>query len=140
MKRFVIIFFLSLASSLWAAGENATLTANTSQLLVQGGEFTCTAAVSYPQTPDAIGWIVPLPKGWSIVSTSGPNIPEVSPPVGADTGEWAFIAIPGARAQFSFVAKYPAGAVTTELKGTVILRGKGEPVTLSTAGVKLEGK
>lgn len=102
------LFFLALALQGYA--QQAGLTADNSRLSSGGGTLKISASVTYNQTPGALGWVVTLPAGWSLVGTTGSQPPEIAPANGATARlEWAYVSIPDASVQFDFIVSYPAG-------------------------------
>jgi hypothetical protein len=79
--------------------------------LPAGGTLTFQAAITYAGlTPSALGYVITLPDGFSLVSIGGTNVPNVAPTPGT-TGvlEFAYSTLPANAASFSVVVAYPAG-------------------------------
>ena len=82
---------------------------------------------SGPKTVTALGFEDTVPTGWTYVSASGANVPDVKPTVGAtDTLGFAYIAVPAFPASFSYVLQVPANAENQGcLEGEVQFRTDG---------------
>src|ERR1700741_218043 len=86
-------FALGVASMAFA--QNATLKADASTLMAEGGSITFTATASYEGQPSALGWSVELPGDWSLASVAGSNVPEIAPGKGSTgTLEFAYTSAP----------------------------------------------
>jgi hypothetical protein len=127
-----------LLSTVWACAQTATFTADRSKLATTGGQVNFTATITYTNAPDALGFSVQLPSGWSIVRTTGTVPPQVAPAAGATTPlEWAYTTIPVGHAQFYIAVRYPAGVKTASVIPSVICRTNGRLTTLSPPPVNL---
>jgi predicted dienelactone hydrolase len=135
LRRLVAAFFLLTAG--FAFAQNATLKADATALAPAGGSVTLTAAVNYDGQPSALGWAIALPADWTLVSVAGANVPEIAPSAGSTgTLEFAYTAAPAAKAEFSVVVRYPAGATTAKAVPTVLVRADGKLATLTPAPVE----
>lgn len=118
-------------------GQSATLTAD-APAVTAGSMLTLTASANYSGTPNAVGWSVTLPAGWSFVSTAGPDAPQVGPQAGA-TGalEWAYADVPAGAARFRFTVKTGSNPGPAQLQAKVFLRvdGKQHDVDVAPLGV-----
>ena len=139
--RAIALTFVAFSAAALGFSQSATLTASTSALSASGGNLTLTAAANYDGQPGAIGWSVVLPPDWALVSLAGPNPPGIAPDLGTTgTLEFAHTSIPANRAEFSFVVRYPAGAVAAKAAPTVLIRANGKLTTLQPAPVEFGGK
>lgn len=126
-------FFASMAFA-----QTATFTSDTNALAAGGGTVTLTATTNYDDPPGALGWSIELPADWALVSTSGPNVPAISPEPGSSgTLEFAFTTLPAQRAEFTVQVRYPANAATARVTSTVLVRGGGKLTTLTPPVVEL---
>src|SRR4051812_4883399 len=92
--RKIATFGAALLAAAASYGQSATLTPASSNVAA-GTPVTLTASANYVGSLSAVGWSVTLPEGWSFVSTSGPNPPQVGPQAGATgTLEWAYTNVP----------------------------------------------
>jgi len=114
-------------------GQSATLTSNT-PTAASGSVITLAASVSYPGTPNAVGWSITLPEGWSFVGSNGANLPQISPESGATgTLEWAYANVPEATARFTVTVKTGGKPGVTKLQAKVYLRVGGKQQTVDVA-------
>lgn len=138
-RSLVTAFALCAASVAFA--QNAALKADSTVLAAGGGNVALTASVSYEGTPGALGWAIVLPTDWTLVSVTGANVPEIAPGAGATgTLEFAYTAAPAAKAEFTVVVRYPAGATTAKAVPTVLVRANGKLATLTPAAVEFAAK
>jgi len=137
MKRLLLGSILLLTPVVY--GQQASLGVETNRLSADGGSLTFTATATYDQTPNALGWSIKLPAGWSLQQTGGAQVPEVAPaPRTTRTLEWAYIVVPATATQFEFTACYPAGlnnnqTVTAEL----IVRADGQTKSVAAQSLIL---
>ncbi len=107
----LLAFFVS---SHVSAQPTASLTANVATYAATGGQVVFTATIEYSSVaaPTALGYALTVPTGWALVSTAGPNAPEIRPSAGT-TGslEYAFTSAPAGSASFAITVSYPAGLV-----------------------------
>jgi hypothetical protein len=82
---------------------------------------------SGPKNVTALGFEDLVPAGWTYVSASGANVPDVRPAAGAtDTFGFAYIAVPAFPASFSYVIQVPASTeVAACFEGVVQFRTDG---------------
>jgi hypothetical protein len=136
--RLALIGLLALLGALSAVAQTATLSANDGSLSPNGGSVVLTATTTYDGAPGALGWSIELPANWTLESVSGTNVPQVSPETGATgTLEFAYTAVPAARAEFTLIVRYPAGAASIDATSTVLVRADGKLTTLKPAAVQL---
>jgi hypothetical protein len=105
-----------------AAAQTASLTPSTTTYAAAAGTLTLTATINYPGlSPSALGYLITLPAGFSLVSVGGSNPPNVAPTAGT-TGdlEFAYTTLPANAASFTVVVAYPAG-----LSGTRTITAQG---------------
>lgn len=133
MKRLLAGSFLLLLPFI-AHGQQASIATSSNQIAKTGGTMTVRATATYEEAPGAIGWSLVLPPGWSLLSTSGPCLPEISPPPGANGKlEWAFVSTPVSPAQFEVTVRYPAGLSTGQTLGAeLIVCANGETKSIAT--------
>jgi hypothetical protein len=124
-----------------ASAQTAALSSDTNSLTGAGGTVVLTASASYEGEPGAVGWSIELPADWTLVSVGGPNVPEIKPDDGTTgTLEFAYLAVPAQRAQFTVVVRYPANAKTASARPTVLIRSSGKLNTLTPAAVVLRSQ
>ena len=76
---------------------------------VEGQNVEITNTVTYSGGDALMGWQVLLPKGWTLVGSSG-DAGDVRPAVGSsDLLEWAWTAFPVSPVKFSYILKVPDG-------------------------------
>jgi hypothetical protein len=115
-----------LAAASLGYGQSATLIADTT-VVSTGSELTLRPSVVYPGTPNAVGWSITLPDGWSFVATNGPDVPQIGPEPGSTgTLEWAYANVPIGGARFSFKVKAGGAAGSVKLIARVLLRIDGK--------------
>lgn len=117
--------------------QSATLTADASTVSA-GSVLTVTASASYSSTPNAVGWAVTLPEGWTFVATTGPDAPQVGPVAGA-TGslEWAYASVPANAARFSCTVKTAEKPGPAQLSAKVFLRVDGKQQNVRVAPLQV---
>jgi len=118
-------------------GQTASLTTDTPAVSA-GTVLTLTASADYASAPDAAGWSVALPAGWSFVDTSGPDTPQVVPDRGA-TGalEWAYATVPANGARFRFTVKTAGKPGPVQLAAKLYLRVDGKQQTVAVAPLRV---
>jgi hypothetical protein len=126
MKRLILGSILLLTPV--AYGQQASLAVEPNRLSADGGSLTFTATATYEQAPNALGWSIKLPAGWSLQRTGGAQVPEIVPASGTTSPlEWAYVAVPATQAQFEFTAHYPAGLSTNQtVTAELIVRVDGQ--------------
>lgn len=123
-----------------AFAQTASLKADRTALVPDGGTVQFTASVSYETQPGAIGWSIVLPEGWAVVSVGG-DVPAIAPESGATgTVEFAYTAAPVGRAEFTLVLRYPAGSPAAKATSTVLVRTSGKLATLTPAPLEFGGR
>ncbi|MBI5767102.1 MAG: hypothetical protein HZA93_04855 [Verrucomicrobia bacterium] len=133
--RQLLVLAASLLTASIGFGQSASLVADKSAV-ASGAELTLTASATYEGTPSAMGWSVTLPAGWSYVSTTGPDVPAITPQAGATgTIEWAFTESPAGVAHFRFTVKATGKAGDSVLKARVLLRAAGKQQTVEASPV-----
>jgi hypothetical protein len=127
--------------SSFALAQVASLAADRASLGNLDGQIALIATVEYTTTPAALGWEIHLPQGWSFVSISGPNIPEIAPKSGEGGNvELAYTTIPEGRARFVIHAKFPGSArKPIDIVSKAILRTGGELKILKPTVLHFEG-
>ncbi|HUR59009.1 MAG TPA: hypothetical protein VM029_14945, partial [Opitutaceae bacterium] len=115
MKRFLLLAATLLATIIGVRAQSATLTAPAGNYAAAGGQITLTATIVYPvgATPSSLAFTMVIPAGWQLVSTGGPNIPDViaNPGTTGELGYAYFSSFPATQASFTAVVSYPAGLV-----------------------------
>jgi hypothetical protein len=130
---------LILCAAVSAFAQTASLTANTETLAASGGSVVLTATTTYDGEPGALGWSIALPAGWSLEAISGTNVPAIAAEVGASgTLDFAYTAVPAARAEFTLIVRYPAGATSAAVNATVLVRTAGKLATLQPPAIELQ--
>jgi hypothetical protein len=133
MKRLFAGSFLLLLPFI-TYGQQASIATTSNQIAKTGGTLTIRATANYEEAPGAIGWSLVLPPGWSLLRTSGPCLPEIAPPAGANGKlEWAFVTVPVSPAQFEFTVCYPAGQPAgSSVEAEMFLCANGESKSIAT--------
>lgn len=134
MKRLpptlLAVAFLVLAAPVTQA-ESVEVVPSPASLQSGGGVLSLDLAIDYKGTPAAMGLALALPDGWSLVSVSGANVPQiVSPPGTTESVECAWTSSPADGAVLQLKVAYPAGAAASDLVGSVQLRQAGRVADL----------
>lgn len=121
-----------------ASAQTAQLSVDSAVLDARGGTVRVLAALHYTDRPDAIGWSIALPAGWSLQAVGGGSPPQIQPAPGS-TGalEFAYTTAPDLAATFEVTVRYPAQAERTELTAEVLIRSHGRLTTLQPKTVAL---
>lgn len=142
LKSFALFRSLLLCAAALLAvrglAQEATLTTDARALTGNGDTITLRAAVSYPQTPGAIGWEIESTGGWELVSVGGANVPDIKP--GEKTSgvlEFAYTTPPEKGATFTVTVRVPAGVTAAKISAKVLLRSDSKRTALTPAAVEL---
>jgi hypothetical protein len=136
IRNTAIICCLVLATPV-AYAQSATLVADV-PVVAASSVVRLTASANYPVAPNAVGWSVTLPEGWTFVATGGPDAPQVGPQDGATgTLEWAYADVPANAARFSFTVKASSRPGALQLTAKVFLRVEGKQQAVEVAPAKI---
>jgi hypothetical protein len=96
--------------------------------------LTITSTLDFAGTPDALGWEVQLPAGWSFVSESGSGA-DVLPHLGDTVAlGWAWYTIPAAPVTFTYTVMVPYGSTGSEEISAQAFYREGGPAAVLAAG------